>query len=104
MELTKKLDLLMKEQGISKAELSRLSGVPYTTIIGFYEKGYDNTKLSTLLKLSRYFDCPLDYLADDSVEKPVANSDGLSPIDIKLIKWFFASGYSFQYVLDCCGY
>ena len=68
MGLTDKLDLLMKERNINKAELARESGVPYTTIDGFYKKGSDNAKLSTLKKLCNYFNCSLDYLADDNVQ------------------------------------
>ena len=67
MKLTDKLDLLMDEKGINRAELSRGSGIPYTTIANFYEKGTDNVKLSTLKKLAEYFDCSLDYIADDNV-------------------------------------
>lgn len=67
MGLTDKLDLLMKERNINKAELARESGIPYTTIDGFYKKGTDNAKLSTLKKLCSYFGCSLDFLADDSV-------------------------------------
>ena len=81
MGLTDKLDLLMKQRNINKAELARESGVPYTTIDGFYKKGSENAKLSTLKKLCAYFKCSLDYLADDSVleEKPstiAAHFDG----------------------------
>lgn len=68
MGLTEKLDLLMKEKNINKAELARESGVPYTTIDGFYKKGSENAKLSTLKKLCTYFGCTLDYLADDKVQ------------------------------------
>ena len=67
MGLTDKLDLLMKERNINKADLARESGVPYTTIDGFYKKGSENAKLSTLKKLCTYFNCTLDYLADDTV-------------------------------------
>lgn len=67
MGLTDKLDILMKQKNINKAELARESGVPYTTIDGFYKKGSDNAKLSTLKKLCAYFNCSLDYLADDNV-------------------------------------
>ena len=68
MGLTDKLDLLMKERNINKADLARESGVPYTTIDGFYKKGSENAKLSTLKKLCTYFNCTLDYLADDAVD------------------------------------
>ena len=57
MGLTDKLDILMKERNISKADLARESGVPYTTIDGFYKKGSENAKLSTLKKLCNYFNC-----------------------------------------------
>ena len=68
MGLTDKLDLLMKERNINKADLAREPGVPYTTIDGFYKKGSENAKLSTLKKLCTYFNCTLDYLADDAVD------------------------------------
>ena len=57
----------MKERNINKADLARKSGVPYTTIDGFYKKGSENAKLSTLKKLCTYFNCTLDYLANDTV-------------------------------------
>ena len=80
MGLTDKLDILMKERNISKADLARESGVPYTTIDGFYKKGSENAKLSTLKKLCNSFNCTLDYLADDAVnEQPTtiaAHFDG----------------------------
>lgn len=67
MGLTDKLDLLMKEKNINKAVLARESGIPYTTIDGFYKKGSENAKLSTLKKLCAYFNCSLDFLADDDI-------------------------------------
>ncbi len=66
MGLTDKLDMLMAERNMNKADLARESGVPYTTIDGFYKKGSENAKLSTLKKLCLYFGCTLDFLADDS--------------------------------------
>ena len=69
MSLTDKLDMMMKEKGISKMDLSRGSGIPYSTISSFYDKGTDNVKLSTLKKIAKYFDCSLDFLVDDSVSE-----------------------------------
>ena len=69
MSFIERLELLMKENGINnKAELSKKSDIPYTTIDGFYKKGSDNIKLSTLKKLSECLNCSLDYLVDDSTE------------------------------------
>lgn len=67
MSFLTKLDRLMQARGINKNQLSKESGIPYTTIDGFYKKGTDNVKLSTLKKLSSFFDCSLDYLADDDI-------------------------------------
>ena len=67
MSFLMKLDNLMQDRNINKNQLSKESGVPYTTIDGFYKKGTDNIKLSTLKKLAAYFECSLDYLADDDV-------------------------------------
>ena len=69
MSFTDKLDALMAEKGINKSILSKESGIPYTTIAGFYSKGTDNVKLSTLKKFSSYLGCSIDYLADDNQDE-----------------------------------
>ncbi len=56
------LNELMVKKGINKSILSKESGVPYTTIDGFYKKGCDNIKLSTLEKIADYFGVTIDYL------------------------------------------
>lgn len=68
MGMIDKLELLMSERGLDKAALSRETGIPYTTVDGFWKKGTENIKRSSLLKLTRYFDCTLDYLADDNID------------------------------------
>ena len=67
MNFLEKLDFLMKEKGINKNTLSKESNIPYTTIDGFYKKGFQNTKLQTLKKLAEYFGTSLDYLMNDNV-------------------------------------
>ncbi|WP_312071860.1 helix-turn-helix transcriptional regulator [Anaerotignum propionicum] len=67
MNFLDKLDSLMNKNGINKNILSKESGIPYTTIDGFYKKGYENVKLSTIKKLAEYFDTTLDYLMKDEI-------------------------------------
>ena len=55
---------LMAERGINKSTLSKESGIPYTTIDGWYKKGYNNVGLATLRKLCKYFNVSLDYLME----------------------------------------
>ena len=85
MTMTEKLDSLMAERNISRAELAAQSGIPYMTIVNFYAKGTENVKRSTLLKLARFFGVSLDYLADDSVSDPVSGIPGIFPIEKKKI-------------------
>lgn len=70
MSVSEKLQKFMDEKGYSKADVSRLSGIPYTTIDGLFKKGDDNTKLSTLKKLAKLIGCSLDELADDNLSSP----------------------------------
>ena len=46
---------LMEERGINKHELAVGSGIPYTTVDGWFKKGSDNVRLGTLLRLAEYF-------------------------------------------------
>lgn len=62
MTFLDRLDTLMREKGLSKSRLAQVSGVPYTTIDGFYKKGYENTKLSTIRKLAAALDVCIDDL------------------------------------------
>lgn len=63
--MTEKLDVLMAEKGINRSQLARLSGIPYMTIVNFYEKGTENIKRSTLIKLAQFFETTVDYLIID---------------------------------------
>lgn len=88
MTFINKLDSLMNERGINKSILSKESGIPYTTIDGFYKKGTDNVKLSTLKKLAAYFNCTLDFLVDDdSNDEPQTIAAHLDGKDFTEEQW-----------------
>lgn len=68
MNFLEKLEKEMEIKNIKNLhDLSVRSNIPYSTLRGFYTKGFDKIKLSTLIKLKDYFGCTLDYLCDDSV-------------------------------------
>lgn len=69
MNFLERLDMLKAARGDNNATLSKKSGIPYSTIDGFYKKGYENMKLSTLEALCEYFDVTLDYLAKGTNKK-----------------------------------
>lgn len=79
MGLTDKLNQYMKDKGISRMQLAKETGIPYTTIVNFYERGTDNVKLSTLKKLADYMNCTLDELVG---EETPGETDGTVKIPI----------------------
>lgn len=70
MNFLQKLDFLMEKYGLNKRTLSQMSGIPYTTIDGWYKKGYEGLKLTTLRKLNEYFNTALDFWILDDVTDP----------------------------------
>lgn len=56
------LDNLIESQGISKNEFAKKIGIAPSTISSWYNKGYENISLKTLIKLSEYFDISIDEL------------------------------------------
>ncbi|MBQ8830255.1 MAG: LexA family transcriptional regulator [Oscillospiraceae bacterium] len=93
MAITDKLDYLMAERGITRGGLAKCTGIPYTTIVGFYEKGSDNIKLSNLQKLSSFFGVSLEYLVNDNV-----SADTLS--DMRLLKKYKALSEASRRIAD----
>lgn len=91
MDFTEKLDKLLKEKDISKPQLSKISSIPYSTIMSFYdsEKGTDNIKLSTLKKLSKALNVSLDYLTDDTISEEQFTSNAIpipdTPVKVPII-------------------
>lgn len=65
MDFLEKLDFLMSKQGLNKSTLSKACDIPYTTIDGWYKKGYAGLKLTTLRKLSNFFGTTLDFWASE---------------------------------------
>ena len=81
MDFLEKLDYLMKQNNLNKSRLSKACDIPYTTIDGWYKKGYEGLKLSTLRKLARYFGTTLDFWAGEEPPETAA----LPPVKRKLL-------------------
>ena len=76
MDFLEKLNHLMLKNNLNKSTLSKACDIPYTTIDGWYKKGYAGLKLTTLRKLSNYFGTSLDFWAsDDNSNLPTQLSD-----------------------------
>ena len=68
MSVTEQLDKYMDIHKCKISDIARLSGIPYTTIKGLYDKGDENVKLSTLKKLRTLLNCTLDELVGLNVQ------------------------------------
>ena len=69
MNFLSKLDALMADKELSKRQLAIESGIPYTTIVNWYKRGYDNMSLSNFKILCDFFNVTMDSLARDDVEE-----------------------------------
>ena len=68
MTLIEKIDYLLKKEGLNKRQLSIKADIPYTTIDGWYKRGYENMTLSTLKKLCRFLDVSRDSMTIDELD------------------------------------
>ena len=62
MDLLDRLRTLMDRAGENPSILSKRSGIPYTTIDGLFKRGWERAQISTIQKLSDYYNVSLDYL------------------------------------------
>lgn len=82
MDFLEKLNYLMEKKHLNKSTLSKACNIPYTTIDGWYKKGYEGLKLTTLRKLAEFFGTSLDYWAseDNELELTAEKSEILKKI------------------------
>lgn len=62
MNIAERIEQLMQTKGINRHQLSLSADIPYTTLDGIHKKGGENIKLTTLIKLTDYFNVSTDYL------------------------------------------
>lgn len=70
LDFLDKLNFLMETNGLNKNTLSKACDIPYTTIDGWYKKGYEGLRLGTLRKLANYFGTTLDFWIEDEKKNP----------------------------------
>lgn len=68
MKFLEKLDILLKINKKNRRELSDESGIPYTTISNWYQRGYENMTISVFRKLCDHFNVTMDSMAYDNQE------------------------------------
>ena len=66
MNFLEKLNYMLEKENLNRNSLSKQSGIPYTTIDGWYKKGYDEMRLSTLKKLANFFNTDLEFWVENN--------------------------------------
>ncbi|MDF9844589.1 transcriptional regulator with XRE-family HTH domain [Paenibacillus sp. PastF-1] len=67
MEIANKIIELMKEKGLSRYKLAKLTGVPYTTLIKILDGTTRNPQIQSLDAIAAYFGVTVDYLQGKSI-------------------------------------
>ena len=67
MKFTEKLDLLMKENNLNRRTFAMKCDIPYTTVCGWYDKGYDGVRMNNVRKIASTFNTGLEYWAYDEL-------------------------------------
>lgn len=71
MNFGEKLEYLMKEKGVTRAELSRATNIAYTTIDSILKRNeFEKLKLPMVQAFADYFNTTIDYLIRDEINDP----------------------------------
>lgn len=78
MNISEKIKLFMQEKNISDLKsFSKKANIPYTTLVDICKKNTaENSRFSTVKKLSDYMKCSLDYIAYDEVSDKKQSKKG----------------------------
>lgn len=63
-----RLDSLMKQRNKNLKDISNATGIPYTTLYSSYI-GRSFPKAEVLVKLTRYFNVPVDYFMEEAMQE-----------------------------------
>jgi transcriptional regulator with XRE-family HTH domain len=67
VNMLEKIKLMMEERGLSAADVSKGTGLPYTTFDGLFKKGFENARYPTVRKLATFFDVSMEYLINEEI-------------------------------------
>lgn len=65
MNMIEKIQEMMSEKKLTKADVAKGAEIPYTTLDGLFKKKFENTRFPTLRKIALFFDVSMEYLVVD---------------------------------------
>ena len=69
MSFNKKVNALLKEKGITKAELAKSANIPYTTLDSMLKRDTDTEKLKTIYSIAKRLGVSVEYLVFDDLSE-----------------------------------
>lgn len=69
MSFNKKINALLKEKGITKAQLAKAVNIPYTTLDSMLKRDTDTERLKTIYSIARQLGVSVEYLVFDNVSE-----------------------------------
>ena len=70
-KLYNRIALLREERGVSRKELAEIIGVNFQTV-GYLERGEYNPSLDLALKISEFFDLPVEFIFSTMPFRPLS--------------------------------
>lgn len=93
MDFLDRLKVIMESNQDNNSTLAKKSGIPYTTIVGLFKRGWETAQLSTIQKICDHYGVSLDYM--------VYGAEKLSPEALMVAaKYETISEYG-KTVIDC---
>ena len=89
MEFLKNLDRLMSSRNINKTNLAKACGISVAAVNSWWNRGYENISMKTLIKLSKYFNCTIDEIVYGKPKQTITyTSNEFSEEELKLINMY----------------
>lgn len=67
MNMVEKMQLMMDERSLTKADVARGADLPYATVDNLFKRGFEKTGYPTIRKLATYFDVSMEYLTNEDI-------------------------------------
>lgn len=89
MRLLENLTILMKEKNINRSQLAKEIGIAPSTVNSWFNRNCDNITLSTLIKLSNYFNITMEELINGNPTQSITfNKVEYSSTELDILRKF----------------
>lgn len=89
MRLLENLTILMKEKNINRSKLAKEIGIAPSTVNSWFNRNCDNITLSTLIKLSNYFNITMEELINGEPAQSITfNEIEFSSTELDILRKF----------------